>query len=66
MYSTMQNGHAKPEEEKYRSIDVRSDTVTKPTPEMMAAIMEVLDLVISGPIKVIHVTRSFSLPGWCR
>lgn len=38
----MQNGTAKaPQEEKYRSIDVRSDTVTKPTSAMMTAMMEV-------------------------
>lgn len=42
MYSSMQNGTAKaPQEEKYRSVDVRSDTVTKPTSAMMTAMMEV-------------------------
>lgn len=36
----MKNGSAAAED-KYRTVDVRSDTVSKPTQEMMQAMMEV-------------------------
>lgn len=45
MYSTMKNGSSEGVD-KYRTVDVRSDTVSKPTEEMMAAMMEVSHHVI--------------------
>lgn len=40
MYSTMKTSNGAVAD-KYRTIDVRSDTVSKPTKEMMQAMMEV-------------------------
>lgn len=53
MYSTMKNGSSEGVD-KYRTVDVRSDTVSKPTEEMMAAMMEVSHHVIR--LTFIHYT----------
>lgn len=41
MYATMKNGSVS-SADKYRIVDIRSDTVSKPTPEMMTAMMQVI------------------------
>lgn len=54
----MKNGHAG--EEKYRTIDIRSDTVSKPTPEMMQAMMEVSEEPPALQLKSVPLTLCFS------